>query len=237
MGDKEFNKIGTGGFSSISMINLERRDRLRKIAAETTDLMKDPYFYKNHMGIYECKLCLTIHNNEGSYLAHTQSKKHQTNLNKRKIIEAKHNLFMEEIKNEQKQTEEELKIKYVKIGRPAYRIAKEKDYMSHKRKIKFEIEYPLIKNDISPQFRIMSELEVNTQRNKGKNIEENIKNNDNDNEEKKEENKYHYAVFSAEPYENIAVKIPNMPLDYNIEKHFSYWDDSKKIFYLTLNYK
>ena len=47
---------------------------------------------------------------------------------------------MEEIKNEQKQTEEELKIKYVKIGRPAYRIAKEKDYMSHKRKIKFEIE-------------------------------------------------------------------------------------------------
>ena len=237
MGDKEFNKIGTGGFSSISMINLERRDRLRKIAAETTDLMKDPYFYKNHMGIYECKLCLTIHNNEGSYLAHTQSKKHQTNLNKRKIIEAKHNLFMEEIKNEQKQTEEELKIKYVKIGRPAYRIAKEKDYMSHKRKIKFEIEYPLIKNDISPQFRIMSELEVNTQRNKGKNIEENTKNNDNDNEEKKEENKYHYVVFSAEPYENIAVKIPNMPLDYNIEKHFSYWDDSKKIFYLTLNYK
>ena len=237
MGDKEFNKIGTGGFSSISMINLERRDRLRKIAAETTDLMKDPYFYKNHMGIYECKLCLTIHNNEGSYLAHTQSKKHQTNLNKRKIIEAKHNLFMEEIKNEQKQTEEELKIKYVKIGRPAYRIAKEKDYMSHKRKIKFEIEYPLIKNDINPQFRIMSELEVNTQRNKGKNIEENTKNNDNDNEEKKEENKYHYVVFSAEPYENIAVKIPNMPLDYNIEKHFSYWDDSKKIFYLTLNYK
>ena len=44
MEDKQFNKIGTGGYSSISMINLERRDRLRKIAAETTDLMKDPYF-------------------------------------------------------------------------------------------------------------------------------------------------------------------------------------------------
>ena len=37
--------------------------------------------------------------------------------------------------------------------------------MSHKRKIKFEIEYPLIKNDVTPQFRIMSELEVNTQKN------------------------------------------------------------------------
>ena len=242
MGDKEFNKIGTGGYSSISMINLERRDRLRKIAAETTDLMKDPYFYKNHMGIYECKLCLTNHNNEGSYLAHTQSKKHQTNLNKRKMIEAKHNLFMQEMKNEQKQKQEDLKIKYVKIGRPAYRIGKEKDFMSHKRKIKFEIEYPLIKSDIKPQFRIMSELEVNTQKNKGEGgVDNNINNNDGINideeKEEKKENKYHYVVFSAEPYENIAVKIPNMPLDYNPEKHFSFWDDSKKIFYLTLNYK
>ena len=229
MEDKEFNKIGTGAYASISMINLERRDRLRKIAEETTDLMKDPYFYRNHMGIYECKLCLTIHNNEGSYLAHTQSKKHQTNLNKRKVIEAKHNLFIQELKEEQKEKIDNLKIKYVKIGRPAYRIMKEKDFMSHKRKIKFEIDYPLIKNNITPQFRIMSELEVNTQKN-GKNENE-------ENFDKNEENKYHYVVFAAEPYENIAVRIPNLPLDYNIEKHFSYWDDGKKIFYLTLNYK
>ena len=233
MGDKEFNKIGTGGYSSISMINLERRDRLKKIAQETTDLMKDPYFYRNHMGIYECKLCLTIHNNEGSYLAHTQSKKHQTNLNKRKVIEAKHNLLMQEIKNEQKEKMDNLKIKYVKIGRPAYRIMKEKDFMSHKRKIKFEIDYPLIKENIVPQFRIMSELEVNTQKN---GINENDINNSEE-EKNKYENKYHYVIFSAEPYENIAVRIPNLPLDYNIEKHFSYWDEGKKIFYLTLNYK
>ena len=236
MGDKEFNKIGTGGYSSISMINLERRDRLRKIAAETTDLMKDPYFYRNHMGIYECKLCLTIHNNEGSYLAHTQSKKHQTNLNKRKVIEAKHNLLIQEIKNEQKEKMENLKIKYIKIGRPAYRIMKEKDFMSHKRKIKFEIDYPLIKENITPQFRIMSELEVNTQKN-GNNEDDDINNKINDEEKNKIENKYHYVVFAAEPYENIAVRIPNMPLDYNTEKHFSYWDEGKKIFYLTLNYK
>ena len=35
---------------------------------------------KNHLGTFECKLCLTLHNNEGSYLAHTQGKKHQDNL-------------------------------------------------------------------------------------------------------------------------------------------------------------
>ena len=43
------------------MINLEVRDCLRKIAEETTDLIKDSYFYRNHMGVYECKLCLTLY--------------------------------------------------------------------------------------------------------------------------------------------------------------------------------
>jgi hypothetical protein len=44
---------------------------------------QDPYFMKNHLGSYECKLCLTLHNNEGSYLAHTQGKRHQLNLARR----------------------------------------------------------------------------------------------------------------------------------------------------------
>jgi splicing factor 3A subunit 2 len=38
---------------------------------------------RNHIGTYECRLCLTLHSNEGSYLAHTQGKKHQTNLARR----------------------------------------------------------------------------------------------------------------------------------------------------------
>lgn len=40
-------------------------------------------------GTYECKLCLTLHNNEGSYLAHTQGKKHQSNLARRAAKDAK----------------------------------------------------------------------------------------------------------------------------------------------------
>lgn len=42
-----------------------------------------------HTGTYECKLCLTLHNNEGSYLAHTQGKKHQSNLARRAAKDAK----------------------------------------------------------------------------------------------------------------------------------------------------
>lgn len=60
--------------ASSSESNRDRRERLRQLALETIDINKDPYFMKNHLGSYECKLCLTLHNNEGSYLAHTQGK-------------------------------------------------------------------------------------------------------------------------------------------------------------------
>ncbi len=53
---------------------IDRRERLRRLALETIDLSKDPYFMRNHLGQYECRLCLTLHNNEGNYLAHTQAR-------------------------------------------------------------------------------------------------------------------------------------------------------------------
>ena len=79
------NKVGGGGVASFSQANLDRRERLCRLAMQTLDLSKDPYFMKNNIGSYECRLCLTIHTNEGSYLAHTQGKKHQTNLAKRQL--------------------------------------------------------------------------------------------------------------------------------------------------------
>ncbi|KAL4166779.1 Splicing factor 3A subunit 2 [Phytophthora ramorum] len=82
------SKPGSGGVASESQSNVDRRERLRKLALETVDLAKDPYFMKNHLGSYECKLCLTLHNNEGNYLAHTQGKRHQTNLARRAAKEA-----------------------------------------------------------------------------------------------------------------------------------------------------
>jgi hypothetical protein len=31
-------------------------------------VLQDPYFMRNHLGSYECKLCLTLHTNPGSYV-------------------------------------------------------------------------------------------------------------------------------------------------------------------------
>ncbi|VDO19288.1 unnamed protein product [Heligmosomoides polygyrus] len=61
-------KTGGGGVASAADAGVDRRERLRQLALETIDLQKDPYFMRNHLGTYECKLCLTLHNNEGKEL-------------------------------------------------------------------------------------------------------------------------------------------------------------------------
>jgi splicing factor 3A subunit 2 len=134
------------------MQNVDRRERLRKLALETIDISKDPYFMKNHLGSYECRLCLTIHTNEGSYLAHTQGKKHQTNLARRQAKELSNQpLLPHQVKKAEKK-------RMPKIGRPGYKITKLKDPDTNQRSILFEIEYPEVK-DVLPRYRIMSSYE------------------------------------------------------------------------------
>ena len=82
------SKPGAGGVASSQNEAINRRERLRQLALETIDISKDPYFMKNHLGTYECKLCLTLHSNEGNYLAHTQGKRHQQNLARRAAKDA-----------------------------------------------------------------------------------------------------------------------------------------------------
>ena len=81
------SKFGGGGVSSTQNAERERKERLKQLALESIELSKDPYLMKNHLGTYECKLCLTLHTNEANYLAHTQGKKHQAGLAKRAHLE------------------------------------------------------------------------------------------------------------------------------------------------------
>ena len=69
-----------GNAASAQQESIDRRERLRKLALETIDINKDPYFMRNHTGQYECRLCLTLHTTEGNYLAHTQGSRHQKSL-------------------------------------------------------------------------------------------------------------------------------------------------------------
>jgi splicing factor 3A subunit 2 len=113
---REGSKIGSGGHLSESQAALERKERLRKLALETIDISKDPYFMKNHLGTYECKLCLTLHPNEGNYLAHTQGKRHQSNLGRRAAMEAKNAAPRAVVSKELP------KKVAIRIGRPGYKV-------------------------------------------------------------------------------------------------------------------
>lgn len=114
---REGSKIGSGGQMSESQAALERKERLRKLALETIDITKDPYITKNNLGTFECKLCLTVHPNEGNYLAHTQGKRHQYNLGRRAAQEAKNaGLRVTTVQKEAP------KRNVLKIGRPGYKV-------------------------------------------------------------------------------------------------------------------
>lgn len=205
------SKTGGGGAASAQNEAIDRRERLRRLALETIDLAKDPYFMRNHLGSYECKLCLTLHNNEGNYLAHTQGKRHQTNLAKRAAREAK------DAPTQPQPLKRKVNLrKTVKIGRPGYRVTKQFDAETKQRSLLFQIEYPEIEDLSKPRHRFMSSYEQR--------IESCDKH-------------YQYLLFAAEPYEIIGFKVPSTEIDKQTPKFFSHWDPDSKMFTLQLYFK
>ncbi|KAJ8900935.1 hypothetical protein NDN08_000233 [Rhodosorus marinus] len=203
-------KTGGGGVASGDHTNIARRERLRQLALDTIDLEKDPYLMRNHLGSYECKLCLTLHNNEGNYLAHTQGRRHQSNLARRAAREARNApVTAPTVKRIQPR-------KTVKIGRPGYRIVKQKDPSTKQLSLLFNVEYPEIVEGLQPRYRFMSAYE-----------------------QRKEapDKDWQYLLFAAEPYETIAFKIPNWEVDKDQGKFFNQWDKDKLVFTLQLFFK
>ncbi|CAI9783150.1 unnamed protein product [Fraxinus pennsylvanica] len=210
--DREWgSKPGSGGAASAQNEAIDRRERLRRLALETIDLAKDPYFMRNHLGSYECKLCLTLHNNEGNYLAHTQGKRHQTNLAKRAAREAK------EAPAQPQPHKRKISLKKsVKIGRPGYRVTKQFDPETKQRSLLFQIEYPEIEDNTKPRHRFMSSFEQKIQA---------------------FDKRYQFLLFAAEPYEIIAFQVPSTEIDKSTPKFFSHWDPDSKMFTLQLYFK
>ena len=204
-------KAGSGGVASDIQAKVDRRERLRQLALQTVDLMKDPYFMKNHLGSYECKLCLTLHNNEGNYLAHTQGKRHQQNLARRALKEQRDNPMLPQANKDKVKPR-----KTIKIGRPGYRITKQMDPESEQRSLLFEVDYPEIEEGLQPRHRFMSAYEQRVEA---------------------PEKEWQYLLFAAEPYETIGFKIPNIEIDKEAGKFYSNWDEENKVFVLQLYFK
>ncbi len=239
--DRDFgSKAGSGGVQSASLANVDRRERLRRLALDQVDLTKDPYFMKNHLGSYECKLCLTIHSNEGNYLAHTQGKRHKANLARRMAREEhlNKNKFQSDFSTASSSSSSSLggmmdqsvgggttatavpKRKTVRIGLPGYEVKKEKiaGFPRHNR-FTFRVMYPDIEKGLQPRHRFMSSFEQRIQ----------VPN-----------SQYQYILFAADPYETIAFRVPNAPID-KVTEEFgggvrSKWDPVSKVFELEVTF-
>ena len=120
-----------------------------------TSFTQDPYILRNHLGSLECRLCLTLHTNEGSYLAHTQGKKHQTNLARRAARDMKETQLMIAPTAQSTVTRKV----FLKIGRPGYRVTKIRDREEGKEGMMVQIHLPQIKPDVIPRRRFMSAWE------------------------------------------------------------------------------
>merc|ERR1711974_84864 len=229
MNGREFgSKPGSAGPLSGSQANVDRRERLRQLALQTIDLKKDPYFMKNHIGTYECKLCLTLHNTEGNYLAHTQGKRHQQNLRRRAAREAKMNNVpmgqappgLQPASTGGKIRRSGVGKKAMKFGRPGYKVTKQRDPETGQRGLLFQITYTEIAPGVQPRHCFMSSYEQK--------IEHPDKN-------------YQFVIFAAEPYHTIAFKVPNIEIERDVSKLgsmiYSHWDREKKIFTLRILFK
>ncbi|KAI6374279.1 hypothetical protein MCOR25_003223 [Pyricularia grisea] len=219
------SKFGGGGVASHSATNADRRERLRKLALEHIDLDKDPYIFKNHLGAFECRLCLTVHQNDGSYLAHTQGRKHQTNLARRAAQEKRDGRD----KNIDPQTGLPVGVvgagfsalglgggarkNAVKIGRPGYKITKIRDPVTRAEGLLFQLQFPDISPGTVPKWQVMSAF---SQR-----VEEPDRN-------------YQYLLVAAEPYETCGFKIPARELDKREGRMFEYWDPDAKEYWVQV---
>ena len=58
-------------------------------------------------------------------------------------------------------------------------------------------------------------------------------------EQKKEapDERFQYVIFAAEPYENIAFKIPNLEIDNAEDKYYCNWNSEKKVYAVQLYFR
>ena len=163
----------------------------------------------HHLGTFECKLCLTLHNNEGNYLAHTQGKRHQQNLARRAAREER-DAPSSDVVVSQNRIEPR---KTIKIGRPGYKVVKQMDPETKQRSLLFQIDYPEIEEGLQPRHRFMSAYEQRIEA---------------------PDKAWQYLLFAAEPYETVAFKVPNREIDKDEGKFFTHWDAQRLTFWLQL---
>lgn len=217
-------KKGGGGVADTAETNAHTKRRLQELlTTHVLDIESDPYVFRNHLGILECRLCSTTHVNEASYISHLSGRKHQLNLEKRRRLDQRASgetgPVSFSINSIPKRT-------WTKIGKPAFKMTKIRDPNTFRMGILVTVKCPKAVDE--PMFRLMSYYELTAFNQKAVDT--------------KNPEKYLYLVVSAEPYENIAMAIPNRPIikpdmDQMSDDYWWYWDHDTKEFVVQIVYK
>ena len=104
----------------------------------------------------------------------------------------------------------------VKIGRPGYRVTKQRDPDNGQQSLLFEIDYPEIAEGVVPRHRFMSAYEQKVE---------------------PPDRKWQYLLFAAEPYETIGFKVPSREVDKSDTRFWSHWNKETKEFFLQFSFK
>lgn len=106
--------------------------------------------------------------------------------------------------------------KTIKIGRPGYKVVKQRNPETGQRSLLFEIGFPEIEKGLQPRHRFMSAYEQHVEA---------------------PDKRYQYVLFAAEPYETIAFKVPNIEIDKSEGKFSTNWDSQRLVFTLQFHFK
>ena len=205
------SKFGGGGVAGKEETARDRCQRLARLAAETTDLTKDPYWKENHYGGIDCTLCLASMTNKISYQAHTQGRKHQTNLIRRGIVDqnSRINDPSTALFTNLSSPAVQVKKNFFKIGRPGFKVTKIRDTAGfrHQRGVLIQVQFPQISRDTKPRYRFMSTWEQKVEAH---------------------DKRFQYLVVAAEPYESVAFKLQSLEVDQRGGTFWTHWDGDTK---------
>lgn len=239
--DRVNSKKGAGGVADKHETNVHTKRRIQELlTTQVLNLDNDPYVFRNHLGLLECRLCLTTHTNEASYISHLGGRKHGMNLEKRRLLDEKLNpqktaASAVSISNTDKRT-------WRHIGKPQLKVTKVRDTATLQVGMLIQIQLPKITVK-EPFFRFMSYIEL-TQKNQ--NVARSFLDREKRDYEAAEDvdpAKWQYLVVSAEPYDNVAFAFPHDKElvkpegDGMSDQFWWFWDEDSREFFLQVLFK
>lgn len=240
--DRVNSKKGSGGVADASQTNIHTKRRIKELlTSQVLDLDNDPYVSRSHLGL-ECRLCLTVHANESSYISHLGGRKHALNLERRRIMDDRYNRQGGSTTSNVVSINSGDKRTWNKIGRPAYKVTKIRDTGTLQMGMLVQVQFPRI-GVAEPFFRFMSYFELSSKnQNVSKSFLHRVKL-DYEDEDDIDPSKWLYLVISGEPYENIAIAIPalkeiNKPDTEEMSRsYWWFWDEDSREFFLQVLFK